>query len=203
MPFVKAIAVIDNIVNNFGFGFVVLGHSLYAALIFNPMHCFVDHVDGKNRRGIVKGIVVSKGGVFKHGGQIFASRCQKFFLGDNDNYACWTQIFLRSSINQIKIGYIYLARQDIAGHITNHRHIKFRKFFVFRAVNRIIGSDVYIGGVRLQGEFSRYVAMIFVGAGGCFIGFTKEFGFGHSFFGPYAGVYIGSIFFNVEIGSGH
>ena len=167
------------------------------------MQCFVDHVDGKNRRGIVKGIVVSKGGVFKHGGQIFASRCQKFFLGDNDNYACWAQIFLRSCVNQIKVGNIHLAGEDVTGHITDYRHIEFGECFIFGAVDGVVGSDVYIRGVGFKAKLCRNIAVVFVSAGGRFICIAIEFGFGHGFFSPHAGVHIGCVFFSVEISGSH
>ena len=75
VPFVKAIAVIDNIVNNLGFSYIILGHSLHAALLFNPMQSFIDHIDGKNWRSVVKRIIISEGGVFEHGGQLLAGCC--------------------------------------------------------------------------------------------------------------------------------
>ena len=62
---------------------------------------------------------------------------------------------------------------------------------------------MYIGCIGLEGKFSRDVAVVFVSAGGCFVGFTIEFGFSHGLFSPYASIYIGSVFFGVEIGSGH
>ena len=54
MALVEAVAVVDNIVDNLGFGLVVLGNGLDVALLLNLVQGFVNHIDGKNRRGVVQ-----------------------------------------------------------------------------------------------------------------------------------------------------
>ena len=63
------------------------------------MQGFVDHVNGKNRRGVVERIVVSEGGVLQHGGQLLARCGQKALLRNDDDYTRGTKILLGASID--------------------------------------------------------------------------------------------------------
>ena len=200
---VKAVAVVDNVINELSLRCIVLGNSVYATLLFNPVQSFVHHINGKDRWCIVQRIVIGKGAVFQHRRQVLARCCQKAFLGDDDDYACRTKVLLRSCVDKIKILDVNLARKDVAGHIADNGNVEFGEFFVLGAVNRVVGSEVYIRSIGAERELLRNVAVVLISAGSGLINFAVEFSFRHSLLGPNAGVDISGVFFSVEIGSCH
>ena len=203
MALVKAVAVVDNVINELSFRCIVLGNSVYATLLFNPVQSFVNHINSKDRRCIVQRIVIGKGAVFQHCRQLLACCSQKAFLGNDDDYAGRTKIFLRSCVDKVKILNVRLARKNVAGHIADNGNIKLGEILVFGAVNRVVGSEVYIRSIGAEREFLWNVAVVLISAASGLINLAVEFSFCHSLFGPDAGVDISGVFFSVEISSCH
>ena len=203
MTLVKTVAVVDNVIDELSLCCIILGNSVYATLLFNPVQSFVNHINGKDRRCIVQRIVIGKGAVLQHSRQLLTRCCQKAFLGDDDDYACRTKILLRSCVDKVKILDVHLAREDVAGHIADNGNIKLGEILVFGAVNRVVGSEVYIRSIGAEREFLWNVAVVLISAASGLINLAVEFSFCHSLFGPDAGVDISGVFFSVEIGSCH
>ena len=203
MALVKTITVVDNVINDLSLCCIILGNSVYSTLLFNPMQSFVNHINGKDRRSIVQRIVIGEGAVLQHSRQILARCCQKAFLGDYDNYACRTKILLRSCVDKVKILNVHLAREDVAGHIADNGNVEFGEILVLGAVNRVVGSEVYIRSIGAECELLRNVAVVLIGAASCLVNLAVEFSFRHGLLGPDAGVDISGVFFSVEIGSCH
>ena len=110
---------------------------------------------------------------------------------------------MRSCVDKVKILDVHLARKNVAGHIADNGNIKLGEILVLSAVNRVVGSEVYIRSIGAEREFLRNVAVVFVGAGSSFVNLAVEFSFRHSLLGPDAGVDISGVFFSVEVSSCH
>ena len=203
MTLVKTIAVVDNVIDELSLCCIILGNSVYATLLFNPVQSFVNHINGKDRRCIVQRIVIGKGAVLQHSGQLLTRCCQKAFLGDDDDYACRTKILLRACVDKVKIFDVNLARKDVAGHIADNGNVELGEILVLGAVNRVVGSEVYIRSIGAECELLRNVAVVLISAASGLINLAVEFSFCHSLFGPDAGVDISGVFFSVEISSCH
>ena len=110
---------------------------------------------------------------------------------------------MRSCVDKVKILDVHLARKNVAGHIADNGNIKLGEILVLGAVNRVVGSEVYIRSIGAEREFLRNVAVVFVGAGSSLINLAVEFSFRHGLLGPDAGVDISGVFFSVEVSSCH
>ena len=196
VPFVKAVAGINRVVDQRCLRFVARSYCRQAALLLDPVQHQSHQVDAECRRRVVQRIIFGKCAVFQHRRQLGIGGGQERFLNDHQRDPGRAEVFLRAGVNHAEFADVDRPRQDVARHIGNQRHVTgFGKFTPLRAKNRVVRGQVHVGGVRLQpqvrqgrnaAEFSGFRA-------GRFVGLAQLLRFIQRFLGPGAGRHIGGL----------
>ena len=154
MTFVKFVRLVDNVVQNFCLRGISFRHFLKSAVRFNPCGNFPDHVNRKSRRGVIQRIFVVVSSVAEHRRNCFQTFFDKRLPDDNDDDSGRSQIFLNAGINQRKFFEVNRAAQHIGRHIREQGNVAgLRNVMKFRAVNRVVVTDVKISRVRIYFQF--------------------------------------------------
>ena len=106
-------ALIQVVIEQFGFLFVAFFHNFQSAHLFEPFKYLTADIDSVCRRCIVKRACVCMCLVCKHGR---CSRkyilCNQIFADDRDNNTRWSDILLDSTIDETIFCHIYRFRQE-------------------------------------------------------------------------------------------
>ena len=188
MPFIKSVAFVDDVVNQFCFFLVSFFNDIQSALFYYPVEHLVQCVNAEYRRRIVGGIFFNKCFVLKERGDIGTRRFCKILFKNDKSHTGGTQVFLYACPNHVEAVEIYAAGKDIRGHVTNDRDIYFRKFPIFRAINRIVCCNVEIICFRLYQAVFGNVGIVSIFGGVCIIYFSEERSGITSFVCPHAGI---------------
>ena len=197
VPLVKAFAGIDRIIDERRFRFVAGRDRRQAALLFHPLQHQPHQVDAERRRRVIQGVFLGERAVFEHGRQLGIGGGQERFLNDDQRHSRRTEIFLGAGIDHAELADVDRARQDVARHVGNERHVTcIGKFTPLRAKNRIVGSKVHVGGIRFNLYFAegRNAAVLAGFRAGRFVGFAQFLRFFQCFFRPDACHHIGGLF---------
>ena len=189
---VVAVAVVDGVVEKFGFGFVALSRlPAMPPSDVDPVHDQADDVDREGRRRVVEGLFLDVGAVLEKRGEIFVGALGEIFADDDHRCAAGAKIFLRAGKDQAEFLYIDGAGGDVGRHVGDKRRgAGFRHGVILRALDGVVGAHVDVGRLGREldfalcghaGEFLR------LGGGGDVVQ-DAFFQFAESFGGPGAGV---------------
>ena len=188
MPFIKSVAFVDDVVNQFCFFLVSFFNDIQSALFYYPVEHLVQCVNAEYRRRIVGGIFFNKCFVLKERGDIGTRRFCKILFKNDKSHTGGTQVFLYACPNHVETVEIYASGKDIRGHVTNDGDLYLRKFPIFRAINRIVCCNVEIICFRLYQAVFGNVGIVSIFGGVCIIYFSEERSGITSFVCPHAGI---------------
>ena len=147
--FVKAVAVIDAVVEFFGFVAVELVEELYAASALEPFQGQPQHVDGEGRRGVEHGFALGLTGKAPDGGGQGVLGAEQVFTHYDQGKTGDAKVFLRAGVDHAVVVDVDGLSQQHGTHVGNQRHRYRRHLRKADAVDGFVGAIVAIDRVRV------------------------------------------------------
>ena len=123
----------------------------HTALLFYPLEHQSRHIDRVARRRVVHRTFLRMDFVIEIDRRVSRTAADEVFSDDDDRNPCRTYVFLCARENQAKVFYIIYFRQEVGGLIRSEDDVPgIRDVAVTAAVDRIVGGDIHIIGVRAE-----------------------------------------------------
>ncbi len=124
-------------------------------------------VNRETRWRVVEGIFRDVGRVLEHDRQIIRHDFEQVVANDDQGHAGRADVLLRAGINKTERAGVERPAHEVGGHIGDNRYAgRIREDLPLGAADGVVGSDVGVNGIPVEGDPPRDVGELTVLGGG-------------------------------------